>query len=56
MTAAVPLIADVWYTPVDLISLFDKVMLHELTHTRIGGATRDVGGFSGYGDTEASLT
>lgn len=42
-------VTDKWYTPVDLIMLFDKVMLHELTHTRAGTETIDVGGRSGYG-------
>ncbi|KAI9678287.1 MAG: hypothetical protein M1817_006232 [Caeruleum heppii] len=30
------------YTPIDLFSLFDKVIIHELTHTRSGGGARDV--------------
>ena len=29
-------------TNMDVFSLFDKVLLHELTHTRPGGATVDV--------------
>ncbi|SPO03656.1 uncharacterized protein DNG_06339 [Cephalotrichum gorgonifer] len=37
------------YTPVDLFQLFDKVIVHELSHTRAGGQLDDVGGFSGYG-------
>ncbi|KAK2601891.1 hypothetical protein QQS21_004578 [Conoideocrella luteorostrata] len=37
------------YTPVDLLQLFDKVMVHELSHTRRGGKTVDVGGYKGYG-------
>ncbi|OCK74168.1 hypothetical protein K432DRAFT_311268, partial [Lepidopterella palustris CBS 459.81] len=43
------LVTDKWYTPVDLIMLFDKVTLHELTHTWAGTETIDVGGRSGYG-------
>ncbi|KAL2069757.1 hypothetical protein VTL71DRAFT_14436 [Oculimacula yallundae] len=30
------------YTAIDLLSLFDKVVVHELTHTRHGGKTVDV--------------
>lgn len=46
--------ADKWitnrkYTPIDLVSLWDKVMLHEMTHTKAGGLKEDVGGFGGYG-------
>lgn len=46
--------ADQWitnrkYTPVDLLSLWDKVMLHEMAHTRAGGLKDDVGGTKGYG-------
>ncbi|KFY50577.1 hypothetical protein V496_09299 [Pseudogymnoascus sp. VKM F-4515 (FW-2607)] len=34
--------AKVWpFTPIDLLSLFDKVVVHELTHTRHGGKTFD---------------
>ncbi|KAL3429082.1 hypothetical protein BDV09DRAFT_180936 [Aspergillus tetrazonus] len=47
-------ITNRYYTPIDLVSLFDKVILHELMHTR--GATGpdkfipvDVGGRDGYG-------
>lgn len=29
-------------TEIDVLSLFDKVILHELTHTRPGGQTNDV--------------
>lgn len=45
-------IADKWpYTEIDATSVFDKVMLHELTHTRKGGNTDDVllGGKPTYG-------
>ncbi|GME66162.1 hypothetical protein GTA08_BOTSDO07478 [Neofusicoccum parvum] len=42
---AVPILSNGWpLTPIDAISLFDKVLLHELTHTRSGGGTKDVGG------------
>ena len=44
-----PLIADKKYSPVDLLSGLEKVLLHEITHTVFGGETIDVGGFSGYG-------
>ncbi|KAI1248074.1 hypothetical protein MGN70_010323 [Eutypa lata] len=37
------------YTPIDLFQLFDKVLVHELSHTRRGGELDDVGGFFGYG-------
>ncbi|KAF2736236.1 hypothetical protein EJ04DRAFT_172959 [Polyplosphaeria fusca] len=37
------------YTPIDLVQLFDKVIVHEMSHTRNGGRTDDVGGFGGYG-------
>lgn len=45
----IPWAIDKWYTPMDLVSLFDKVFLHELTHTRAGGETKDEGGWGGYG-------
>ncbi|KAF2002591.1 hypothetical protein P154DRAFT_532821 [Amniculicola lignicola CBS 123094] len=38
-----------WYTPIDLFGLFDKVLVHEMTHTRAGMETHDVNGFGGYG-------
>lgn len=31
-------------TPIDVASLLDKVILHELSHTRIGGEALDVDG------------
>ncbi|SPO05187.1 uncharacterized protein DNG_07873 [Cephalotrichum gorgonifer] len=37
------------YTPVDLMEVFDKVIVHELAHTRRGHELLDVGGFGGYG-------
>ncbi|KAL4863709.1 hypothetical protein BDV12DRAFT_201840 [Aspergillus spectabilis] len=51
-------ITDRWFTPIDLVSLFDKVILHEIMHTRgaEGGPLprdrynpEDVGGVRGYG-------
>ncbi|EKG11797.1 hypothetical protein MPH_11293 [Macrophomina phaseolina MS6] len=44
---AVPKLTSGWpLTAIDAASLFDKVLLHELTHTRSGGSTTDVGGGS----------
>ncbi|RDL33023.1 uncharacterized protein BP5553_08462 [Venustampulla echinocandica] len=43
------LITDKFYTPIDLMSLWDKCMLHEMMHTKPGGSKQDVGGVSGYG-------
>ncbi|KAI4862726.1 hypothetical protein F4820DRAFT_14861 [Hypoxylon rubiginosum] len=45
---------DTWitnkkYTPIDLMSLWDKAMLHEMMHTTPGGFKDDIGGFDGYG-------
>ncbi|SPO03579.1 uncharacterized protein DNG_06262 [Cephalotrichum gorgonifer] len=37
------------YTPVDLFQLYEKVIVHELTHTRRGGQKADLDGFGGYG-------
>jgi hypothetical protein len=37
------------YTPIDLMTLWDKAMLHEMMHTTPGGLKEDVGGFGGYG-------
>lgn len=37
------------YTPIDLMSLWDKCMLHEMMHTTPGGLKEDVGGTGGYG-------
>jgi len=42
-------ITNKMYTPIDLMSLWDKCMLHEMMHTKPGGTKDDVGGFSGYG-------
>lgn len=39
---AIPIIANIKYKPIDLVSLFDKVFLHEITHTDAGGETLDV--------------
>ena len=33
---------DTLRSPIDVMSLLDKVILHELMHTRSGGETRDV--------------
>jgi hypothetical protein len=58
MTRLGPYIANKIYAPIDFMSAFDKVLLHEITHTSFGGkgsdpnehgGTKDVGGFSGYG-------
>lgn len=43
------LITKLIYTPIDLLSLWDKVMFHEMMHTEAGGSKDDVGEFSGYG-------
>lgn len=43
-------VTKIVYTPIDLLGLFDKVMVHEMTHTRAGGRLDDVGGFGGYGE------
>ncbi|KAF2733709.1 hypothetical protein EJ04DRAFT_564839 [Polyplosphaeria fusca] len=37
------------YTSVDFVTLFDKVLLHEISHTSGAGNTDDVGGTKGYG-------
>ncbi|KAI0886491.1 uncharacterized protein GGS22DRAFT_186563 [Annulohypoxylon maeteangense] len=41
----VTFVAKIFYTPIDATQLAEKVLLHELTHTEIGGDTEDVGGF-----------
>lgn len=43
------LITDRVYTPIDLLALWDKSMLHEFMHTKAGSTKEDVGGFGGYG-------
>ncbi|KAI8630264.1 hypothetical protein F5Y19DRAFT_474652 [Xylariaceae sp. FL1651] len=43
------LITEKFYTPIDLMSLWDKCMLHEMMHTKPGGQKKDVGGWTGYG-------
>jgi hypothetical protein len=37
------------YTPIDLMSLWDKCMLHEMMHTTPAQNKQDVGGSGGYG-------
>ncbi|KAI1456288.1 hypothetical protein F4805DRAFT_433116 [Annulohypoxylon moriforme] len=37
--------AKIFYTPIDAVLLADRVLLHELTHTKVGGDTDDVGNF-----------
>lgn len=37
------------YTFIDLLSLWDKTMLHEFMHTKPGATKEDVKGFIGYG-------
>ncbi|KAI0538386.1 hypothetical protein GGR58DRAFT_501220 [Xylaria digitata] len=43
------LITKKFYTPIDLMNLWDKCMLHEMMHTKAGLSKQDVGGFTGYG-------
>jgi hypothetical protein len=43
------LITNHFYTPIDLMSLWDKCMLHEMMHTMPAGPKNDVGGADGYG-------
>ncbi|KAI1394927.1 hypothetical protein F4819DRAFT_227746 [Hypoxylon fuscum] len=43
------LITKVLYRPIDLLTLWDKCMLHEMTHTKAGGSKKDINNFSGYG-------
>ncbi|KAI1357818.1 hypothetical protein F5Y08DRAFT_346345 [Xylaria arbuscula] len=43
------LITDAFYTPIDLLSLWDKCMLHEMVHTKVAGMKEDIGGHKGYG-------
>lgn len=43
------LITNAFYTPIDLMSLWDKSMLHEMMHTTPGGAMNDVDEASSYG-------
>ncbi|KAI0883960.1 uncharacterized protein GGS22DRAFT_195095 [Annulohypoxylon maeteangense] len=43
------LITKMLYRPIDLLTLWDKCMLHEMMHTKAGGLKDDVNGFSGYG-------
>lgn len=43
------LITKLFYTPIDLLSLWDKSMLHEMMHTKAAGLKDDVGGLGGYG-------
>ncbi|KAI1758622.1 hypothetical protein GGR53DRAFT_516504 [Hypoxylon sp. FL1150] len=43
------LITKAIYKPIDLMSLWDKCMLHEMMHTKSGMKKNDVGGTSGYG-------
>ncbi|KAK5629270.1 hypothetical protein RRF57_004985 [Xylaria bambusicola] len=43
------LITDKFYTPIDLLSLWDKCMLHEMMHTQVAGSLKDEGGRKGYG-------
>jgi hypothetical protein len=33
---------DIVLSPIDLESILDKVILHEMTHTVVGGASRDI--------------
>ncbi|KAI0513129.1 hypothetical protein F5B22DRAFT_273509 [Xylaria bambusicola] len=42
------LITNKFYTPIDLLSLWDKCMLHEMMHTKLAGSL-DVDGRKGYG-------
>ncbi|KAF2491698.1 hypothetical protein BU16DRAFT_594765 [Lophium mytilinum] len=37
------------FSPIDLMSLFEKTLVHELTHTQAGGDKDDVEGFDSYG-------
>ncbi|KAI0811451.1 hypothetical protein GGR55DRAFT_695077 [Xylaria sp. FL0064] len=43
------LITRTFYTPIDLMSLWDKCMLHEMMHTKPGGSKDDVDEWFGYG-------
>lgn len=43
MTGIVPIVKKTAYTDIDVLSLIDKVLLHEMTHVG-SGATIDVGG------------
>lgn len=43
------LITKVKYRPIDLLSLWDKVMLHEMMHTTAGYEKKDIDEFGGYG-------
>lgn len=43
------LIQNIVYTPIDLFSLWDKVMVHEMMHTKAGGGQRDKEGVHSYG-------
>ncbi|KAI1841012.1 hypothetical protein JX266_012793 [Neoarthrinium moseri] len=43
------LIPKVLYTPIDLVSLWDKCMLHEMMHTKSGSSKIDVQERKGYG-------
>ncbi|KAI1348955.1 hypothetical protein F5Y01DRAFT_317306 [Xylaria sp. FL0043] len=42
-------ITKIFYTPIDLMSLWDKCMLHEMMHTQPGGSKIDSTGWNGYG-------
>ncbi|KAI0376471.1 hypothetical protein F5Y04DRAFT_285911 [Hypomontagnella monticulosa] len=43
------LLTKMIYRPIDLLSLWDKCMLHEMMHTKPGSSKKDIEGFSGYG-------
>ncbi|KAA8570567.1 hypothetical protein EYC84_002829 [Monilinia fructicola] len=46
-----PIVSRLVYTAIDSVALFEKVLLHEMTHAHpnIDYRTKDVGAFSGYG-------
>lgn len=49
MSGVTRIVKKAGYTDVDVLSLIDKVLLHELTHMKGAGSTLDVGGIGGYG-------